>query len=36
MESISEVVNPDEVIMVIDGTIGQQARDQALAFNKTT
>jgi signal recognition particle subunit SRP54 len=36
MEQISKVVKPDEVIMVIDGTIGQQARDQALAFSKTT
>jgi signal recognition particle subunit SRP54 len=29
-------VNPEEVILVIDGTIGQQAREQALAFSKTT
>jgi signal recognition particle subunit SRP54 len=36
MEQISKVVNPDEVILVIDGTIGQQAREQAQAFNKTT
>ncbi len=36
MEQISEVVNPEEVILVIDGTIGQQAREQALAFSKTT
>ncbi len=36
MEQISGVVNPEEVILVIDGTIGQQARDQALAFSKTT
>jgi signal recognition particle subunit SRP54 len=36
MEKISEIVNPDEVILVIDGTIGQQAREQALAFSKTT
>lgn len=36
MEQISKVVNPDEVILVIDGTIGQQARDQAQAFSKTT
>jgi signal recognition particle subunit SRP54 len=36
MESLSDVVKPDEVIMVIDGTIGQQAREQALAFNKTS
>jgi signal recognition particle subunit SRP54 len=36
MEQISKVVEPDEVILVIDGTIGQQAREQALAFSKTT
>ena len=36
MESLSEVIDPNEVIMVIDGTIGQQAREQALAFNKTS
>ncbi len=36
MEQISNVVKPEEVILVIDGTIGQQARDQALAFSKTT
>lgn len=36
MEQISEVVEPDEVMLVIDGTIGQQAREQALAFSKTT
>jgi signal recognition particle subunit SRP54 len=36
MEQISAVVEPDEVILVIDGTIGQQAREQALAFSKTT
>jgi signal recognition particle subunit SRP54 len=35
MEQISAVVEPDEIIMVIDGTIGQQAREQALAFSKT-
>ncbi|HMK53495.1 MAG TPA: signal recognition particle protein Srp54 [Methanobacteriaceae archaeon] len=36
MEQISTVVNPNEVMLVIDGTIGQQAREQALAFSKTT
>ncbi len=36
MEQISAVVEPDEVMLVIDGTIGQQAKDQALAFSKTT
>lgn len=36
MKQISVVVNPDEVMLVIDGTIGQQAREQALAFSQTT
>jgi len=36
MKQISGVVNPEEVILVIDGTIGQQAREQALAFSKAT
>jgi signal recognition particle subunit SRP54 len=36
MIKLSGVVEPDEVILVIDGTIGQQAKDQALAFSKTT
>ncbi|MBI4813184.1 MAG: signal recognition particle protein Srp19, partial [Methanobacterium sp.] len=35
MEQISAVVEPDEVMLVIDGTIGQQAKEQALAFSKT-
>lgn len=35
MEQISSVVNPDEAILVIDGTIGQQAKDQAYAFSQT-
>lgn len=34
MEQISSVVEPDEAILVIDGTIGQQAREQALAFSQ--
>ncbi len=36
MTELSTVVEPDEVILVIDGTIGQQARHQAEAFKKTT
>jgi signal recognition particle subunit SRP54 len=36
MKQISTVVKPDEVIFVIDGTIGQQAKEQALAFKETT
>jgi len=36
MENISEEINPDEVILVIDGTLGQQAESQAKAFKDTT
>jgi len=36
MEQLSAIVNPNEVMLVIDGTIGQQAREHALAFNQTT
>ncbi|MHC1601186.1 MAG: signal recognition particle protein Srp54 [Candidatus Nezhaarchaeales archaeon] len=36
MKQLSEVIKPDEVILVIDATIGQQAKVQAEAFNKTT
>lgn len=36
MEKLSEVVEPNEAILVIDGTIGQQAQEQAKAFAKST
>ena len=36
MKELSAVVEPDEVILVIDGTIGQQARNQAESFKQTT
>lgn len=36
MAELSQIVQPDEVILVIDGTIGQQARSQAETFKKTT
>ena len=36
MKQIAKVVNPDEVILVIDGTLGQQAFAQAEAFKKAT
>lgn len=36
MAELSQVVEPDEVILVIDGTIGQQARNQAEKFKETT
>ena len=36
MKSIEQKVKPDEVIMVIDGTIGQQALLQAMTFHEAT
>jgi signal recognition particle subunit SRP54 len=36
MKSIAEVIKPDGVMLVIDATIGQQAKDQAEAFHATT
>ncbi len=36
MNKISKAINPDEVILVIDGTIGQQAFQQAEAFTQAT
>jgi len=36
MKSLEKTINPDEIIMVIDGTIGQQAASQAAAFHKAT
>ena len=36
MAELSQVVEPDEVILVIDGTIGQQARNQAEKFKEPT
>ncbi|ASJ02270.1 signal recognition particle [Thermococcus profundus] len=36
MKQISGAINPHEVILVIDGTIGQQAYNQALAFKEAT
>jgi len=32
MKALNETVNPDEVVFVLDGTIGQAAYDQALGF----
>ncbi len=34
MKRIKEIANPDEIILVIDGTIGQQAKTQAKAFKE--
>lgn len=36
MKEISQEIDPDEVILVIDGTLGQQAESQASAFKETT
>jgi signal recognition particle subunit SRP54 len=36
MGEIVQAVHPDEIILVIDGTIGQQASSQAEAFHKAT
>ncbi|HOP08742.1 MAG TPA: signal recognition particle protein Srp54 [Candidatus Methanofastidiosa archaeon] len=36
MREIADVVRPDETILVIDGTIGQQAKNQAEAFKEAT
>lgn len=36
MREISSTINPHEVILVIDGTIGQQAYNQAMAFKEAT
>ncbi|WP_309492986.1 signal recognition particle protein Srp54 [Candidatus Hecatella orcuttiae] len=36
MKSIAEAVKPDQIMLVIDGTIGQQARVQAQAFHEAT
>jgi len=36
MQEIAAAVRPQEIIMVLDGTIGQQASAQAEAFNEAT
>ncbi len=36
MKRLSEVVKPDEILLAIDGTIGQQAMVHAKAFNEAT
>jgi signal recognition particle subunit SRP54 len=36
MKQIAKVVEPDEVMLVLDATIGQQAKEQATAFKATT
>jgi len=36
MKNLEKTIKPDEVMLVIDGTIGQQALAQAKAFNEAT
>jgi len=36
MQQIASAVEPQEIILVLDGTIGQQASAQAAAFNEAT
>lgn len=36
MKDIAKAIKPQEIILVIDGTLGQQAGAQAHAFNKAT
>ncbi len=36
MKQITKSIKPDEVMLVIDGTLGQQAKEQAAAFKATT
>ena len=36
MKQIAKAINPTEIILVVDGTLGQQASNQAAAFNAAT
>jgi len=36
MKELAQAIDPDEIILVIDATIGQQAATQAKAFHNTT
>ena len=36
MNELDNIINPNEAILVIDGTIGQQAGEQAKAFSQAT
>ena len=36
MQEVAAVIKPQEIIMILDGTIGQQAAIQAEAFNQAT
>lgn len=35
MEQVAAVVNPDDIVFVMDSSIGQAAHDQALAFRQS-
>lgn len=36
MRQIANAIGPDEIVLVVDGTIGQQAKEQAAAFKAAT
>ncbi len=36
MKNLARIVNPDEIVLAIDGSIGQAATAQATAFNEAT
>jgi signal recognition particle subunit SRP54 len=36
MHQIAKAIEPDEIMLVVDGTIGQQAKEQAAAFKAAT
>ena len=36
MRQIAKAIGPDEIMLVVDGTIGQQAKEQAVAFKAAT
>ncbi|MFX1474582.1 MAG: signal recognition particle protein Srp54 [Promethearchaeota archaeon] len=36
MQQIAKAINPNEIILVVDGTLGQQAAIQAAAFHEAT
>ena len=36
MRQIAKAIGPDEIMLVVDGTIGQQAKEQAAAFKAAT
>jgi len=36
MRQIAKTIGPDEIMLVVDGTMGQQAKEQAAAFKATT